>query len=112
MAKGFDLRRRAVAAGQAAGGDPGQPGGGGAAQAWLTEPVTELLESIMAPDPPPAVVFIELVLLYEPATVANCRSRGVAIDDAIVSGLAPGSCALTVMVEMSTCGNGATRSFE
>ena len=38
------------------------------------------------------------------------RSSGVATDDAIVSGLAPGSAALTWMVGKSTRGSGATGS--
>ena len=33
-----------------------------------------------------------------PAMVENCRSNGVATDDAIVSGLAPGRLAFTEMV--------------
>jgi hypothetical protein len=38
------------------------------------------------------------------------RSSGVATADAIVSGLAPGSEALTEMVGNSTCGSGDTGS--
>ena len=38
----------------------------------------------------------------------NCRSSGVATDEAMVSGLAPGRLRRTVMVGKSTCGNGAT----
>src|SRR5215467_3666663 len=38
----------------------------------------------------------------------NCRSRGVATADAIVSGLAPGRFANTLIVGKSTCGSGAT----
>src|SRR5689334_10339074 len=38
----------------------------------------------------------------------NCRSRGVATEDAIISGLAPGSEAETEMVGKSTCGSGET----
>ena len=38
----------------------------------------------------------------------NCRSSGVATDDAMVSGLAPGSDALTEIVGTSTCGKGET----
>src|SRR5580698_9301461 len=38
----------------------------------------------------------------------NCRSSGVATDDAMVSGLAPGSPALTLITGYSTCGIGAT----
>ena len=40
----------------------------------------------------------------------NCRSRGVATEEAIVSGLAPGSAADTEMVGKSTCGSGDTGS--
>jgi hypothetical protein len=38
----------------------------------------------------------------------NCRSKGVATADAMVSGLAPGKFAPTEIVGKSTCGNGAT----
>src|ERR1700733_5000194 len=41
---------------------------------------------------------------------ANWVSSGVATEDAIVSGLAPGSDELTWMVGKSTCGSGATGS--
>src|ERR1022692_192129 len=41
--------------------------------------------------------FTELICEI-PAMVENCLSRGVATVDAMVSGLAPGSAALTVMV--------------
>ena len=40
----------------------------------------------------------------------NCRSSGVATDDAMVSGLAPGNAADTEMVGKSTCGSGDTGS--
>ena len=40
------------------------------------------------------------------------RSSGSATLVATVSGLAPGSCALTEIVGKSTCGSGATGSFE
>src|SRR5208337_4106013 len=40
----------------------------------------------------------------------NWRSSGVATEDAIVSGLAPGNAAWTWMVGNSTCGNGDTGS--
>src|SRR6202047_1351731 len=43
-----------------------------------------------------------------PAMRPNCRSSGVATEEAMVSGLAPGSPAPTPMVGKSTCGNGAT----
>ena len=45
-----------------------------------------------------------------PAMRPNWRSSGAATDDAIVSGLAPGSAADTWMVGKSTCGSGATGS--
>src|SRR5580698_9345253 len=38
----------------------------------------------------------------------NCRSRGVATEDAMISGLAPGNCADTEMVGKSICGRGDT----
>ena len=38
----------------------------------------------------------------------NCRSSGVATAEAMVSGLAPGRFANTLMVGKSTCGSGAT----
>src|SRR5690348_7578405 len=38
----------------------------------------------------------------------NCRSRGVATAEAMVSGLAPGRPELTFMVGKSTCGRGET----
>lgn len=43
-----------------------------------------------------------------PAIRPNCRSRGVATEDAIVSGLAPGRFAFTDIVGKSTCGSGET----
>src|SRR5208337_3333845 len=59
------------------------------------------------------------VMLHEPreldevisvtdAMRPNCRSSGVATEEAIVSGLAPGRPAFTEMVGKSTCGSGAT----
>src|SRR5512139_668581 len=50
--------------------------------------------------------FIDLM----PAMFENCRSRGVAIDDAMVSGLAPGRLALTWIVGKSTTGRSETGS--
>ena len=41
---------------------------------------------------------------------ANCCSSGVATEDAMVSGLAPGNAAVTVMVGKSTVGSAATGS--
>src|SRR5262249_52286363 len=45
-----------------------------------------------------------------PAIRPNCRSSGVATADAIVSGLAPGNAAFTMIVGNSTCGSGDTGS--
>src|ERR1700744_1703879 len=61
------------------------------------------------------VTEVELKLLEEvisvtPAMWPNCRSRGVATDDAIISALAPGRLALTEMVGKSTWGSGETGS--
>ena len=52
----------------------------------------------------------ELVEIIEsmPAIVSNCFSRGVATDEAIVSGLAPGSDAETEIVGKSTLGRSLT----
>ena len=50
------------------------------------------------------------VISFTPAIVPSTRSRGVATVAAMVSGLAPGSEALTEMVGISTCGNGAIGS--
>ena len=49
---------------------------------------------VMLVEPWPLLEIIE----SRPAMVVNCRSRGVATADAMVSGLAPGRLALTVMV--------------
>src|SRR5277367_5511612 len=51
---------------------------------------------------------LEDVISVTPAIRPNCRSNGVATDDAIVSGLAPGRLALTEIVGNSTSGSGAT----
>ncbi len=45
-----------------------------------------------------------------PAMVENCRSIGAATEAAMVSGLAPGSVAVTSMVGKSTRGSAATDS--
>src|SRR5258708_1453747 len=58
----------------------------------------------MLVDPRP----LEEVIWVTPAMRPNCRSRGVATAEAMVSGLAPGRAAPTPMVGKSTCGNGAT----
>ena len=49
---------------------------------------------VMDVEPWPELEIIE----SSPAMVVNCRSSGVATAEAIVSGLAPGRLALTVMV--------------
>ncbi len=41
----------------------------------------------------------------------NCRSSDAVTSDAIVSGLAPGSCVVTWMVGKSTCGSDETESW-
>ncbi len=50
------------------------------------------------------------VISVRPLIWLNCVSSGSATVDAIVSGLAPGYCAVTVIVGKSTCGKGATGS--
>ena len=50
------------------------------------------------------------VISVTPAMRPKRRSSGVATEDAIVSGLAPGSAALTLIVGKSTRGSGATGS--
>ncbi len=52
------------------------------------------------------------VICVTPAIRPNCRSSGVATDEAIVSGSAPGKPAETEIVGNSTWGSGATGSFE
>ena len=51
---------------------------------------------------------LEDVISVTAAMCPNWRSSGVATDDAMVSGLAPGKEALTLMVGKSTCGRGDT----
>src|ERR1700735_787169 len=48
------------------------------------------------------------VICDSPEICANCVSSGVATEEAMVSGLAPGKDAETEMVGKSTCGSGAT----
>ncbi len=48
------------------------------------------------------------VISFTPAILPNCRSSGVATEDAIVSGLAPGRPVFTEIDGKSTCGSGAT----
>src|SRR5262245_38264466 len=50
------------------------------------------------------------VISFRPEIRPNCRSSGVATDEAIVSGLAPGSDAETCTAGNSTCGKGETGS--
>src|SRR3569833_1092039 len=59
---------------------------------------------VMPVDPSPD----DDVMLSMPAIVENCFSSGVATADAIVSGLAPGRLALTVIVGKSTVGKSLT----
>jgi hypothetical protein len=54
---------------------------------------------------------LDEVISVTPAIRPNWRSRGVATADAMVSGLAPGSAALTTIVGYATCGSGATARF-
>ena len=49
-------------------------------------------------------------MLSRPAIVVNCRSSGVATEEAIVSGEAPGRLAETWMVGKSTLGRSETGS--
>jgi hypothetical protein len=60
-----------------------------------------------------SVMFVEPcvddeVISVTPAMRPNWRSSGVATDEAMVSGDAPGSPALTLIVGNSTCGSGDT----
>src|ERR1700732_2717796 len=48
------------------------------------------------------------VISVTPAMRPNWRSSGVATEDAMVSGLAPGRLVPTLMVGKSTCGSGDT----
>src|ERR1700722_14942475 len=50
------------------------------------------------------------VISFRPAMRPNWRSRGVATEDAMVPGLAPGNVAVTIRVGNSTSGGGATGS--
>src|SRR5580700_2718547 len=51
---------------------------------------------------------LDEVISVTPAIRPNWRSSGVATDDAMISGLAPGSEAATEIVGKSTCGSGET----
>ena len=59
---------------------------------------------MIRPMPSPLTDVIESM----PATAENSRSSGVAIEAAIVEGLAPGKVVDTAMVGKSTCGSAAT----
>ncbi len=54
--------------------------------------------------------WLDEVIWLMPAMRPNCRSSGVATDEAIVSGLAPGSDAPTEITGKSICGSGDTGS--
>src|ERR1700690_358771 len=51
---------------------------------------------------------LEEVISVTPAMRPNWRSSGVATEEAMISGLAPGSAAPTEMVGKSICGSGET----
>src|ERR1700691_2621018 len=53
---------------------------------------------------------LEEVISATPAIWPNCRSSGVATDEAMISALAPGRLAETEIVGKSTSGSGATGS--
>ena len=48
------------------------------------------------------------VISVMPAILPNWRSKGVATEEAMISGLAPGKLAPTEIVGKSTCGSGET----
>ena len=54
--------------------------------------------------------WLDDVMLSSPAIVENSRSSGAATDDAMVSGLAPGRFAMTMMVGKSITGRSFTGS--
>ena len=51
---------------------------------------------------------LEDVISVTPAMRPNCRSSGVATEDAMISGLAPGKVAATEIVGKSICGSAET----
>ena len=53
---------------------------------------------------------LDEVISVTPAMWPNCRSSGVATDEAMICALAPGKLAETEMVGKSTCGRGETGS--
>ena len=55
--------------------------------------------------------WLDEVIELRPEIAANCFSSGSAIDDAIVSGLAPGSEAWTEITGKSTFGRSLTGSW-
>src|ERR1700722_6888550 len=55
-------------------------------------------------------MLLEEVISVTPAMRPNWRSSGVATEDAMISGLAPGKPAPTEMVGKSTCGRAETGS--
>jgi hypothetical protein len=77
--------------------------------AWISCAAASILRlrlncTVIRPMPSPLTDVIESTL----AMVANSRSSGVAIEAAIVEGLAPGKLVDTAMVGKSTCGSAAT----
>ncbi len=54
---------------------------------------------------------LELLIVSMPAMLENCFSSGVATEEAMVSGLAPGSVAETDRVGKSTFGRSLTGSL-
>src|SRR5215468_1886151 len=79
--------------------------------AWTSWAAASMLRlssncSVICDVPSELIVFIDAI----PAMVENWRSSGVATDDAIVSGLAPGRLAVTEIVGKSTSGRGDTGS--
>ena len=96
-------------------GGVGIPGGSSGAAlvmaAWTSWAAASMFRSsanvmVMETIPSALVDVIESM----PAMVVNWRSRGVATADAIVSGVAPGSEAVTWMVGKSTLGRSLTGS--
>ncbi len=53
---------------------------------------------------------LEDVISVTPAIRPNCRSSGVATEEAMISGLAPGKVAATEIVGKSICGSADTGS--
>src|ERR1700677_2555415 len=77
--------------------------------AWISRAAASILRfrsNCNVREVPPNTL-VELIS-FTPAMRPNWRSSGVATEDAIVSGLAPGRLAFTEMAGKSTCGSGAT----